>query len=101
MKNNSVKYDVISYIEDLREAGFNEAQAKAQAKGLFLVIEEQLVSKRDLKELEDKLTRDIKAIEIKLQFDIKGLEVRLLLKLGSLMILLFGGFGAYIKILLH
>lgn len=116
-------------------------QAKAQAKGLFLVVEEQGVTKRDLKELEratkydlkeledklsrdikeleDKLSRDIKAVDVKLKeledklsrdikesettlrFEMKGMETRLLLRLGSLMILLFGILGPYMKFLMR
>lgn len=107
MKSNAMKYDPISYIEDLRKAGFNEEQAKAQAKGLFLVVEEQGVTKRDLKESENATKNNIKELETKLSYDfkelhsdMKAMETRLLLKLGSLMILLSGLLGPYIKILL-
>ena len=49
-------FDTLGYFEKLKAAGVPEEQAKIQANALLEVIEDSLVTKRDLKELEYKLT---------------------------------------------
>ena len=49
-------FDTLGYFEKLKAAGVPEEQAKIQANALREVIEDSLVTKRDLKELEYKLT---------------------------------------------
>jgi hypothetical protein len=73
MANAQPKYDSLEYASELKDAGVPEAQAKIQAKALFRVIDQQLVTKQDIKELEAKFGCDIKELEVK----IKELEVKL------------------------
>jgi len=49
-------FDTLGYFEKLKAAGFTESQAKAQAEALRDVIEDKLATKRDLQELELRLT---------------------------------------------
>ena len=49
-------FDTLGYFEKLKAAGVPEEQAKIQANALRDIIENSLVTKRDLKELELRLT---------------------------------------------
>ncbi|MDE7240268.1 hypothetical protein [Desulfovibrio sp.] len=49
-------FDTLSYFERLKSAGVPEAQARIQADALRKLVESSLVTKRDLRELEYKLT---------------------------------------------
>jgi hypothetical protein len=51
MSNTQSRYDSLEYASELKEVGFTDQQAKTQAKALFRVIDQQLVTKQDLKEL--------------------------------------------------
>lgn len=57
-------FDSLSYFEKLKAAGVPEAQAKVQTETLREVIESSLVTKRDLKELELRLTIRLGGIAI-------------------------------------
>ena len=73
MSNVQPKYDSLGYAQELKEAGVPEALANIQAKALFRVIDQQLVTKQDIKELEVKFGYEIKELEVKM----KELEVKL------------------------
>ena len=73
MSNVQPKYDGLGYAQELKEAGVPEVLANIQAKALFWVIDQQLVTKQDIKELEVKFGYEIKELEVK----IKELEVKL------------------------
>ena len=77
MSNVQLKYDSLGYAQELKEAGVPEALANIQAKVLFRVIDQQLVTKQDIKELEVKFGYEIKELEVKLEVKIKELEVKL------------------------
>ena len=49
-------FDTLSYFERLKSAGVTEAQARIQADALRELVDSSLVTKRDLRELEYKLT---------------------------------------------
>lgn len=53
---NSTTFDTLKYFERLKGAGVPEAQARVQAEALRDVIESALATKRDLKEMELRLT---------------------------------------------
>ena len=44
--------DTLTYANKLKEAGFTERQAQAQAEALVAVVDSNLATKHDLKELE-------------------------------------------------
>ena len=77
MSNIQPKYDSLGYAQELKEAGVPEALANIQAKALFRVIDQQLVTKQDIKELDAKFGYEIKELEVKLEVKIKELEVKL------------------------
>lgn len=101
MSNTQPKYDSLEYASELKEVGFTDDQAKIQAKALFRVIDQQLVTKQDIKELEGKIAFDMKELEAKLSYDIKELELKtahrikelesqLVFRLTKIMVILFG-----------
>ncbi len=78
-------FDALKYVENLRKAGVPDKQATAQVRVLNEIIDSNLASKRDMKEMEQKLTRDMKEMEQKLTRDMKEMEQRIVIKLGSLL----------------
>jgi hypothetical protein len=68
-------------MKKLKAVGFSEEQAEVQAEALSALIEEQLATKRDLKELEERLT------------------YRLTLRLGSTMLAAVAIVAASVKLL--
>ena len=74
-------FDTHVYIKRLQSVGFTEQQAEVQAQMLSSLIEEQLATKRDLKELEERLT------------------YRLTFRLGSMMVAAVGIVAALVKLL--
>lgn len=73
----AVAFDTLAYARRLRQAGFSEQQAEAQAEGLAAVVTETLATKQDLRELEYRLT----------------------LRLGTMMTLAIGSVAALVKLL--
>lgn len=49
-------FDTLTYAKRLKQAGFTEQQAEAQAEALRAVVDENLATKQDLKDLETRLT---------------------------------------------
>ena len=97
----TIPFDTHAYVKKLQAAGFTEPQAEVQAQALAELVNEQLATKRDLKELEVNLRRDLKELEtilrrdmeaMRLEWkrDMKELELRMTVKLGAL---IAGGVG--------
>ena len=79
--SNVLPFDPLRYAKQLEEAGFTRTQAEVQAETFFGIVNENLVTKRDLKELENKLAleienvrRDIKESENKLALEIENVR---------------------------
>lgn len=53
---SALTFDTLSYFEKLKASGMPEAQARVQADTLRELVESALVTRRDLKELELRLT---------------------------------------------
>ena len=51
----SITFDTLAYAKRLKAAGFNEDQAEALAEAQAELVDERLVTKQDLKELEYRL----------------------------------------------
>ena len=81
-------FDTLGYFEKLKAAGFTEEQAKAQANALREVIEERLVTKGDLVQMELRLTSEM-----------QKLELRMTLKLGAMMAASVANVAALVKLL--
>ena len=85
----TLTFNTLAYAERLQGAGFSHEQAKAQVEMMADVIENNLATKRDLKELEVALKRDIKET-----------EMRLKIWIGSIMIIAIGVLATLQKIML-
>jgi hypothetical protein len=58
----TLTFDTLAYSKKLRAVGFTEEQAEAQAETIKELINEQLATKQDLKELELRLAVKLGAI---------------------------------------
>ncbi|MDO9227837.1 MAG: DUF1640 domain-containing protein [Pseudomonadota bacterium] len=52
---SAVTFDTHAYVKKLRAVGFSEEQAEVQAETLSSLINDQLATKQDLRELEERL----------------------------------------------
>ena len=52
-------FDTLGYAKKLENAGFTRQQAEAQANALMDILEKQIATKQDLKELELRLKYDL------------------------------------------
>lgn len=52
-------FDTLAYAKKLKAVGVPSEQADVQAEALFELVDEKLATKRDLKELEERLTYKI------------------------------------------
>ncbi|MGQ0591203.1 MAG: hypothetical protein ACT4QB_00765 [Gammaproteobacteria bacterium] len=106
----AIAFDTLKFAKRLKDAGFTEQQAETLAAAEAEFIDENLATKRDLKELEVALKRDIKELEVALKRDIKELEVALkrdmkeleygmTIKLGAMMVVAVGAIAALAKLL--
>ena len=73
----AIMFDTYAFVKELTEAGMPERQAEVLARSQAILIEEKLATKRDLKEL----------------------ELRLTLRLGSMMVVSIGVVAALVKLL--
>ena len=96
---SSITFDTLAYSKRLKNVGFTEEQAEVQAETLADVIDEQLASSRDLKELEIAMKRDLKELEIEMKHDNEKLKHELTLRLGTMLIVGIGAVATLVKIL--
>ena len=73
----TIVFDTHAFVKELVAAGMPEKQAEVLARAQATLIDEQLATKQDLKEL----------------------ELRLTLRLGSMMVLAVGAVAALVKLL--
>lgn len=88
MSHTIAAFNTLNYSKKLIKAGFSPAQAEAQTQALAEVVDHQLATKQDLKELKQELKQDIKLLRQEVKQDLKSLEFRLLTKLGGFIALL-------------
>ncbi|GFO77305.1 hypothetical protein BPLS_P5684 [Bathymodiolus platifrons methanotrophic gill symbiont] len=74
---SAIAFDTLAYAKKLKAAGFTEQQAEVQAEAMAELVNEQLATKRDLKEL----------------------EMRLVLRLGGIMVAGIAVIATLVKIL--
>jgi len=82
---HALAFDTHAYVKKLVTVGVSERQAEVQAETLTELLDNDLATKRDLKELEIALRRDMKELENATRRDIKELEMRLTIRLGAIM----------------
>ena len=54
--SNQILFDKLVYIDRLKNAGLSEEQARAHAEAMHEALRESVATKRDLSELEQRLT---------------------------------------------
>ena len=59
-------FDTLAYAKKLKAVGVPDEVAEVQAEALAEIVEERLATKRDLKELEEKLLNRINELEYKM-----------------------------------
>ena len=99
--NNALKY-----VKILEGTGITREQAEAHVQMISEVLEGELATKQDLKNLETKLDSSIERLEVKLdnwaeRFEHKMLqsEYRTTIKLGSIVTIVIAAATAVIKLL--
>lgn len=75
-------FDTLQYVKKLREAGVAENIAEIQAEALKEVIETNIATKQDIRDLK----RDIAALSVDLKRDIEMSKKDLTIRLGSMMV---------------
>ena len=60
--SEALAFDTLAYAKKLKQAGVPEQQAEMHAEALATIVDEKLATKRDLKELEMRLTIRVGAI---------------------------------------
>ncbi len=63
---NAIVLDTYALVKDLTAAGMPEPQAKVIAEHQAELIENELATKRDVKELETKLIMEIKGVTVRI-----------------------------------
>ena len=72
MTSATLTFDRLAYVDRLREAGFDEKQARAQAEALDLALRDSVATKADLDEVRRDLRRDIRDVETRLEAKIEA-----------------------------
>jgi hypothetical protein len=100
----AVVFDTLAYARRLKKVGVSEEQAEVQAEALAAVVNDQLVTKEDLRvvatrqELSD-LRQEFKELKQELRQDLRELEHRLTVRLGTMMTVAVGALAALVKLL--
>lgn len=81
-------FNVLMYARKLEAVGFSREQAETQMQMLSELVEGNLASKQDLKNL-----------ELQIKQDVERLEYRLTIKLGTIVTIALGAFTALSKML--
>lgn len=96
---SAIAFDTLAYAKKLKLAGVPEAQAKVQAEAMAELVEERLATKRDLKELEERLAGQMRGMEERLNSKMQELEYKMTLRLGSMMVVAVGLVATLVKLL--
>lgn len=96
---SAIAFDTLAYAKKLKLAGVPEAQAEVQAEAMAELVEERLATKRDLKELEERLASQIRGMEERLNSKMQELEYKMTIRLGSMMVVAVGLVATLVKLL--
>ena len=69
-------FDPIKYVKQLESVGFTREQAEMQSETFFSIVQEQLVTKQDLKDSENALRQAIKDSDNALRQAIKEIDAK-------------------------
>jgi hypothetical protein len=81
---HSVPFDPIQYVKKMESVGFTREQAEMQSETFFSIVQDQLITKQDLKESENSLKQNIKEIESELKQTIKEIDAKTTLELEAI-----------------
>ena len=95
----AIAFDTLKFAKRLKEGGFTDQQAETLAQAEAEFIEQNLATKRDLKDLEIALKRDIEELRADLKRDLKELEYRMTIKLGAMLAVAVGAMATLVKLL--
>ena len=76
-KKDPIPFDTLSYAKKLVAAGFTQEQAEVQAETFLSIVQDQLVSKRDLKEVEKSLELQIQTVKKDLMVEVEKVRVEI------------------------
>lgn len=85
----SVMFDTLKFVKDAQKNGFSEQQAEFQAREFNSLMQNEIATKSDIKELK----RDMEDIKK----DMQSIKNDILIKLGSLMVVGMGVLGFILK----
>jgi len=80
---SAVAFDTLKFVKTLRNAGFSEDQAEAQAEAFAAAIDMNLATKQDIVELKSAMIQ---------------MESRLIIQLGSICVVSVGVVAAIVKL---
>ena len=86
---SALAFDTYAAIKKLKEAGFTEQQAEVQTALLSEVVAGELVTKRDMKELESSLKQELRVLEERTEGRSKLLQWMLGFNLALTVVVLF------------
>ena len=88
-------FDTHAAVKKLQAAGFSEQQAETQIAVLADAVGAGTATKQDIADLR----RDLKEIETRLTRDIQEMEMRLTVKLGAMLVIAIGAVATLVKLL--
>ncbi len=97
--DQAIAFDTLAYANKLKKAGIPDEQAEVHAAAIAEIVNEQMATKRDIKELETALRHDIKEMDTALRHDIKEMEMRLTIRMGAMAVVVIGVITTLVKIL--
>jgi len=86
-------FNALKYTKKLEEVGFSREQAEIQLQVITEIVEDDLATKQDLKNLENSMEIKFNNLENK----ILQVEYKIIIKLGSLLILGFTTMAALMR----
>jgi len=66
-------FDSLAYLNELKRVGVSEEQATVHAETLFAILDNQLLTRQDMHDMEMRLSHDIKQVDL----NVKDVELRL------------------------
>lgn len=98
---NPASFDTLSYAKRLQSSGFTQEQAEIQAETFFNIIQDQLVSKRDLYDVEKNLRVEIENVRKDLRFEISSLSKELKIWFGGMLVVVIGILSGMMTLITH
>ena len=90
-------FDTLAYAKKLKKAGFTDEQAEVQSEALAGVLENNMATKLDIRNLEHHIVdvkRDMVGMKQELEQKIETLSYKLTIRLGSMLVVAVGLLGS-------